>query len=616
MESLETVESPQTGPQSGPVRFSVLGPLSVEVAGRPLALGPFKQHVVLALLLCRANTTVSVDLLTEAVWQGEPPRTARKNLQVYMCALRRMLGGEQGQERLAHRLGGYLLRVAPEELDLLRFEALARAGRAAAAAGELARAVGLLGQALDLWRGEPLPGLHGSEPLQAEAARLDARYLGAYEDWAEAQLELGNPQTVAEGIGELVERHPLRERLQAARMTALHRSGRRTEALAAYDGLRQLLARELGLPPSPPLEALYRSILSEGPRRSHPQGAGYPAVRTLLPPDVTDFTGRRAEVAELTAALSGGSGKPVLLVGPAGAGKTTLAGHVAHRLREEFPDGRLLVNLRAEDGGARGWTSVLAELLRMTGLTGRVPEAPGQAAAVWRGWLAERRVLLVLDDAPDESAARALLPGPGTSAAIVTSRTQLAGLAAGHRIEVPPFGAGEALDLLGGIIGRARLDSDPEAAVRIVAAGGMLPLAVRASALRLAVLRHLPLAEYAARLAGPDSVLDELAAGDVAVRPRLAAGWRDLTEPGRRALVRLARLPLDEPFTLHEAAEALGCGEGGALRELECLIDSGAVTSPEAEVTAHAALYAVPRLIQVYARELAAGLPFPAGEPS
>ncbi|MDH6579914.1 BTAD domain-containing putative transcriptional regulator [Kitasatospora sp. MAP5-34] len=610
---MRTVDLLETEPPSGRVRFSVLGPLVVEAGGRSVRLGSLKQRQVLALLLCRANSPVSVDLLTDTLWQGEPPRTARKNLQVYMSGLRKLLGDETGHDRLGHHLSGYQLQVAPDELDVVRFEALARAGRAAAARGESALAARLLGQALDLRRGQPLLGLCCSEPLQAEAERLDARYLAAYEDWAEAQLELGDVQAVTDGIGELVERHPLRERLQAARMSALHRSGRRTEALSAYDVLRQLLARELGLAPSPPLEALYRSILQDGPQpfRGSAPGSG----RTLLPPDAADFTGHRAQVRELTEALRGGRGQVAVLVGPAGVGKTALATHVAHRLREDFPDGRLLVNLRSDDGTPRGWTSVLAELLQVTGLTGRVPELPGQAAAVWRGWLADRRVLLVLDDAPDESAVRALLPGSWAGAAIVTSRTQLAGLAPVHRVEVPPYSDEEALELLGRIIGGDRVRSDPDAARQIVAASGLLPLAVRVSGLRLAVLRHLPLAEYAARLADPGTVLDELAVGDIAVRPRLETGWRDLTEAGRRALLRLGRLPLALPFTLQDAAAALGCGLSAALRELEFLIDTGAVTSPAAEVTAHAVLYALPRLTQVYARERAlAAESLPAGE--
>ncbi|MFJ2865731.1 BTAD domain-containing putative transcriptional regulator [Kitasatospora sp. NPDC087314] len=591
-------------------RFSVLGPLTGEVDGRPLALGPLKQRLVLAVLLSRANTAVPVDLLTDAVWPEEPPRTARKNLQVYICALRTLLGRGAGPDRLAHTAGGYLLRVAEPELDVLQFRALARAGRAAADGGALAPAARLLRQALDLWQGPPLADLRCSPAVEAEADRLEARCLGVHEDWAEAELELGNATAVAEELAELAERHPLRERLQAARMNALHLSGRQAEALAVYDAHRQLLARELGLEPSPALTTRYRQLLARGPARpatSRPARDAGPNS-ALLPADTADFTGRSAELLDLIDELGEGGERVAILSGPAGSGKTTLAVHAGHLLADRFPDGRLLIRLRTEDGTPRPLADILAELAVLTGRSGPGPADPAQAAALWRASLAGRRMLLILDDAPGEAVVRDLLPGFGPSATLVTSRSQLAGLASVHRITVPPFALAEALDLLGRIVGTGRIGTDRAAAARIAEACGLLPLAVRVAGTRLAVLRHLPLAEYAARLADPAGALDELVAGDVTVRARLDSGWRDLTDQGRLALGRLAALPLSLLFTLPEAAAALGRPERLALRALEALTDTGAVTSPTGEVTAHAALYALPRLTHLHAREHATTL--------
>jgi DNA-binding SARP family transcriptional activator len=598
----------------GTLRFSVLGPLSVEADGRPLDLGPLKQRLVLAMLLCCPGAVVSVDLLTMAVWSDQPPRTARKNLQVYVSALRRTLAETGAEGRLLRRSGGYLLRPAESELDSLQFDRLVRAGRTAAAAGDFARAAHLMGQARRLWTGPPLMELACSEPVREAADRFTARYLAVSEDWAEAALAAGQVAGVAEATGDLVEAHPLRERLRAAHMTALHRSGRRAEALAAYDELRQHLSRELGIPPSPALESVYRSILADdvgyfaGPASAGEGGQHRAPV--VLPPDVRDFTGRASQVRELTQRATGSSTVSVL-VGPAGVGKTSLAVRVAHRLEREFPDGRICVRLRADDGTPRSLASLTAELLQYAGVAGPMPGSAEQAAADWRTWLADRKVLLVLDDAPDEAAVRQLTPGTGPSAVLVTARSRLAGLASAHRIEVLPFSPAEALELLGRIIGPERASDDVEAVERIVAACGLLPLAVRVAGLKLAVLRHLTLGEYASRLADPRSVLDELAVGDNDVRSRVADEWRQLGEPARSALLHLVAAPLAPTFTALEAATALGYDPVRAQRQLESWIERGAVVSPEAEVTAHGTLYSLPHFTRLYARRSANSVSIP-----
>ncbi|MEW1771947.1 BTAD domain-containing putative transcriptional regulator [Streptomyces sp. NPDC086777] len=248
----------------GTVRFCVLGPLSVAGDGGPRSLGPLKQRVLLAMLLCRPNTHVSVEVLTDALWDGGPPRTSRKNIQVYVWALRRLLEELGAGGRLVRGAGGYLLSVGEQELDSLWFRQLAEAGRLAADGGDLRSAAGLLNRALRLWHGPALPELRCSRDLSDEAEHLGMRYLQVYEDWAEAELALGNARAVAGTIGELTGRHPQRERLRAAHMDTLFQLGRQSEAFAVYDEYRQFLAGEFGLGPSPVLEARYRSMLSGG----------------------------------------------------------------------------------------------------------------------------------------------------------------------------------------------------------------------------------------------------------------------------------------------------------------------------------------------------------------
>ncbi|MEU0413430.1 BTAD domain-containing putative transcriptional regulator [Streptomyces griseorubiginosus] len=583
------------------VQFCVLGPLTVRVGDHALPLGPLKQRAVLATLLCAPNRFVPVDELTEAVWADEPPRTARKNLQVYISALRRTLAPTG--DRLVHGPGGYLIRLAEPELDSLAFQALARSARQAAADGSPEAASALLDRARRLWHGPPLPELRCSEPLQTHAGQLTNRYLSVSEDWAEAALRTGRAQEVVEAVGELVDAHPFRERLRAIQMTALHRAGRRTEALAVFDDVRQGLSRELGLSPSPVLRALHQSILDDEDAGAPAPARPLPAL-TALPDDAPDFEGRSELLSEVLSQAVGG-GSVTVVVGSAGSGKTALALHAAHRLGDEFPGGRIFVRLRTTDGTVRPAASVLCELLAHAGLQDVACEDAEQAGAHWRRWLAERRLLLVLDDAADEAHLRPILPGTGRSAAIVTSRGLLAGLAPAHRLQVPPMTVGEALDMLGRLIGVGRVLCDRAAAERIVTACGLLPLAVRAAGLKLAVLRHLPLAEYADRLTDPRELLDELVVGDLRVRSRVAAEWEELGERKRSVLLGLASMPLAGRFTVDAAAAALGYGSDRALRELELMIEAGAVVSPAGEVTAHAAEYCVPYLTHLYAREVA-----------
>ncbi|WP_328946151.1 NB-ARC domain-containing protein [Streptomyces sp. NBC_00250] len=611
--------SPSAQPAASPgtLRFSVLGPLAVHRDERPVALGPLKQRMVLALLLVSANRPVSVDALTDGVWPEEPPRTARKNIQVYVSALRALLGeGDHDRTprpRLVHTGAGYVLRVAEDELDLLRFRSLVRA----AEGQRPASAARLLRQALDLWQGPPLgDDLRQSPRLAEEAERLLLRHLTAYESWAEAELELGGAPAVVEGLGDLVERHPLRERLRSAWMCALSRTGRQAEALAAYDDYRQLLARELGLDPSGAMAARYRAILAgdagveagagadAGAGPTGGTSAVGPPAATVLPPDLVDFTGHGDELRYLLTLLEGrDAADVVLLSGPAGAGKTTLAVRAAHLLGNRFAEGRLCVSLRDADGRTRPLPAVLAELgerTRQTGLSS--PEA-------WREWLAEHEVLVILDDVPEERAVRPLLPYGGRGRVLLTARGQLGGLAPVHRVTLPPLDTAEAVQLLAGLVGRQRVRADRDAALRIVRACGGSPLAVRVSGMRLAVLRHVPLREFADRLTDPAGALDELTSGDVSVRRWLARGRETLPEECGRDAGRLAAGTGDGPFGLTEAAEALGCDERHAVRVVEALIDAGMVTSPGGEVMAHAAQYDMPHLIRLYARAAGYGTP-------
>jgi DNA-binding SARP family transcriptional activator len=249
---------------------------TAETDAHPVELdaGPFKQRLLLALLLCRCNSVVLVEQLIDTLWWDGPPRTAHKNIQVYISHLRKLLSADGQPSRLRYRPPGYQLVLAPAEVDALRFEDLSRAGRLALRRGDARTAAESMRQALGLWRGPALADLQLSPALREEAARLDDRRLSAYEDWFEAELLLGNHAEVLEQIEGVVRAHPLRERLRSHQLTALYRGGRQAEALAEYDNHRQLLAAELGLDPSPALRRLYQNILSGHPTLNAPPPAG------------------------------------------------------------------------------------------------------------------------------------------------------------------------------------------------------------------------------------------------------------------------------------------------------------------------------------------------------
>ncbi len=235
----------------------MLGPLEVRGNGQALPLGGRKQQAVLALLLLSSNQVVSVDRLIEEIWGDHAPKTARNTLQAYVSRLRKLLGG-----RILTQSAGYLLRLDPEEFDLLRFGRLAQVGHDALSAGDASLAAAKLREALGLWRGMPLADLEIGLFAEMEKARLDQRYLSVLEERIEADLALGRHQEVIGELESLVTTNPLRERLCGHLMLALYRSGRQAEALDRFREARQRLVDALGLEPSPLLRKLHQRILT------------------------------------------------------------------------------------------------------------------------------------------------------------------------------------------------------------------------------------------------------------------------------------------------------------------------------------------------------------------
>ena len=506
-----------TMPGAMTAKFKVLGPLQVTGQdGRLLRLRGDRQRSLLAMLLFHANQRVPTERLVDALWPDIPPKSYASNLHTYVSRLRDRLGDTV----IDHAGPGYRLQVADADLDLLVFRAASEHGRQALRDDDPRTAARHLRHALAQWRDRPLADV--SLPLlDAEVARLETERLTVFEDCVEAELAAGRH---AELVGELqaaVAEHPLRERLVGQLMRALQGAGRQADALTIYRTARKTLIDETGLEPGAGLRATHAEIL---------RGDEWPIRQ--LPADIRAFTGRDEVVDELTTLLTDPDCPPVVLTGAPGAGKSTLAVRVAHRLADEFPDGQLYAHL-AGATAPRPVADVLADLLRSLGVTGpAIPDGTQAKAAVLRSRLADRRVLLVLDDAADPGQVGPLLPGTPSSPVLVTSRRRLTGLVNAHRVTVGSLADAEAVALLGTVAG-PRVAADPDGARRIAAACGNLPLALRIAGTRLALRPQLRLATLADRLEDEQRRLDELSVTDQQVRSSIELSYAALTPPAR-----------------------------------------------------------------------------------
>lgn len=521
--------------------FAILGPLLVHDGNAPVDVPKGRLRVLLAVLLLHAGNPVSADALAEVMWDGSPPPGAAMTLRSHVGRLRRVLGPRAGA-RLETRHPGYLLAAGQDEVDVLRFRRLCRDGGAARRAGAWARADTLLGQALGLWRGALLADVPSESLRHQEAAGLAELTLQAQEWRADSALHLGRHAELVPGLQSLAAGHPLRERFHYQLMLALYRCGRQAEALAAYQRARDHLIAELGVEPGQDLRELQQRILSADPALAasepiQPEPAQlHRAVPRELPPAVPGFTGRSAELKALTRLLDqqGERIPGTVLIsaigGTAGAGKTALAVHWAHQVASSFPDGQLYVNLRGYDPGQPMTASdALAGFLHSLGVPGRdIPPEPEQRAARYRSLLADKQMLIILDNARSADQVRPLLPGSPACTVLVTSRDALGGLVARNgatRLDLDLLSLEEAVALLRTLIG-ARVDAEPAAAADLALQCCRLPLALRVAAEIAATRQTVPLAALTGELADLRTRLDLLDAGaDPHTQVRAVLSW-------------------------------------------------------------------------------------------
>jgi DNA-binding SARP family transcriptional activator len=559
--------------------------------GTPLELGSPQQLAVLARLLLATGRAVPVQDLVDGIWGETSPPRAVGTVRTYVSRLRALLDpqrAERGRDTVLLSVGdGYALRIPDDALDLNAFQRLRTRAAGHRGSGEPARAGALLDRALELWNGEPLAGVPG-EYAARERDRIAALRFDAMEERAGADLVQGLHGQAAALLGALVAEQPLRERPRAQLMLALYRSGRQAEALGVYADTRRLLVAELGVEPGPELAALHRRILEADPEldlappSADPGGGSgaQPAPRpSQLPSDIPDFIGREETVAfllqELTAAQKSSAVGVFALSGLGGVGKTTLAVHAAHRAREAFPDGQLYADLNGTQPVPADPADVLAQFLTALGVAPeQLPEQLEQRGAMLRSLLADRSVLMLLDNARDAAQVRPLLPGTSGNAVLVTSRTRPAELPGVRLLDVSALRQDEAVSLLAAVAGPGRIADEEPAARALVNACALLPLAVRIVAARLAARPSWTVGSLLSRLEDQRRRLDELRVGSLAVEATFQLGYQQLTERQARAF-RLLALPDGPSLPVLGAATVLGRAEREAEELAESLVDAG-----------------------------------------
>lgn len=578
--------------EDGRLLVDVLGPLRAFADGVEIDLGPPKQRALFAALALQAGTVVSLDELVDRIWGTTAPATARGSLHTYASGLRLVLG--RHHEALHSTTAGYTLHLDDDAIDERVVEQLALRARRASETEDHHTALAALDQALSRWRSREglsdVPGPYAADH-RTQLAALRLRLV--IERTALVTATASDPHTIADAADQLsreVGDAPYDERLRVVLMQALHRGERTADALGHYDSLRKTLAEELGIDPSATTQAAHAAILTDDPT-DHPtdtatdqddvapaQPVGraatatatsvelttMPLVPAQLPSDTGGFVGRADELVELLrSSESEGARGPrvVTVVGVGGVGKTTLAVHAGHLLKDHFPDGQFHVDLRGFDArrAALSPAVALGQFLASLGVDS-VPQELRQRVTLWRTLMADRRMLVVLDNAANADQVEDLLPGGQGTFVVVTSRNRLAGLSVRHgarRVSLGSLTEAESLSLLGEALGPERVEAEAEAARRLVQLCDRLPFALRIAAEQVHLDPDAGLTALVARLEDAQHRLDALELADdqlASIRSVLSCSLQALSAEAGLLLGLLGSLPVTSTTDLAVAA--------------------------------------------------------------
>ncbi|WP_426566766.1 BTAD domain-containing putative transcriptional regulator [Angustibacter sp. McL0619] len=582
------------------LQVRLLGPVTLSVCGAVVPAGPRLQRSLLAVLAINAGLALSRSVLVDFLWGEQPPSTVSHSLHTLVWSLRRLLGSD----RLERVGDGYRLSLGVGECDVLRVRQLAEYVQRRDTPAE--EALAGAEAALSFWTGSPLSDVEGvaADLVRAELENLRTQLVAAR---VGLLIELSRAMEALSSLRSEAASDPLNERFSELLITALHQLGRRPEALAEFDRVRRALREELGLDPGPGLRAAHEKVLRGGDPERPPDRVDTRVAKPVpkpaqLPATSRDFIGRHGETAQLVGwltqdqdaakaedeeAAKGRAGpRVVVLHGPGGIGKTSLGLRAAHLVAAGYPDGQLYASLRGFDPAhpALVAADVLPGFLWALGVLDEdMPAAAADQSAMFRTVLAERRMLLFLDDAPSGQVVQDLLPGTAGCAVLVTSRQRMGGLVAregARRLDVRPMADAECVELMSHLLGAELVAGQPDQVGQLIELCSRWPLALRIAAEQ--VLEHddgaLGLDEVCGQLSrAGDRLLDRLgtAEEDPAMMMGEVLSWSyqrlSAADPRAAALYRLLGAGPTVHFDQHSAARLLDCPPDQAHQLLRAL---------------------------------------------
>ncbi|MEW1615351.1 MULTISPECIES: BTAD domain-containing putative transcriptional regulator [unclassified Streptomyces] len=619
-ELAELLATTRTGPPrgAGRPRLLILGPLALQRGQAPVPVTSPMLRRLLGLLALKHPEPSTQREITDTLWPSGPPSSHQSLIHTYVSQVRRLL--EPGGPRTApaptvvRTPTGYLLQASRSQIDLGHFDELLAQAERLHRAPDPGAAYESLTQALRWWRG---PVLADADPVLRQhpaAVVVNERRVKAVLLYADTALLLRRPEEAVPLLWSMVNSEPLHEGLHARLILALGSCGEQAAALNVFGRLRDRLDKELGIAPSAEVrDAHLRVLRQQLPLAQRPERPAPPSrpstvgpLPAQLPAMAGSYVGRRRQMRDLDALLSPDPGQRahvVAVVGAPGVGKTALAKHWAHARRAHFADGQLFVDLRGHSPlPALRPGDVLAQFLRALGAPpDQLPADEDEAAALYRTLLADKQMLIVLDNARDPEQVRPLIPGARGCSVVITSRSRLAGLVVSdgaRQLALDVLDPDEARQLLAGIVGECAATAEEEAARRLVRVCGGLPLAIRIAGANL-VARDTGIADYCAELAGDDMLSRLRIEGDRRSTVRAAFDLSYLALPAEaRRMFRLLGLIPGPDVSVNGAAALTDATSAASAELLVTLTDTHLVRERGA------GRFGLHDLLRSYAREL------------